>query len=217
MNLYTMLAARAAAGRPVRVGLIGAGKFGSMILSQARHIEGMHIVGVADLDVAKARASFARVGWSEDQYSAKSLGEAIKTGKTCIMDNAAALADPRFATLSERAQVFDELYVLLADEAARRTTADWMAFCDSADIPCMPVIALDDIQDDAHVRAVGLFEEAEHPLSGAYRVVRNPTLYSATDFQVRHHAPALGEHSRVILEEAGLTDAEIDAVLDPAA
>lgn len=131
--------------------------------------------------------------------------------------NAAALADPRFATLSERAQVFDELYVLLADEAARRTTADWMAFCDSADIPCMPVIALDDIQDDAHVRAVGLFEEAEHPLSGAYRVVRNPTLYSATDFQVRHHAPALGEHSRVILEEAGLTDAEIDAVLDPAA
>lgn len=93
MNLYTMLAARAAAGRPVRVGLIGAGKFGSMILSQARHIEGMHIVGVADLDVAKARASFARVGWSEDQYSAKSLGEAIKTGKTCIMDNAAALAD----------------------------------------------------------------------------------------------------------------------------
>ena len=62
MNLYTMLAARAASGRPVRVGLIGAGKFGSMILSQAQHIEGMHIVGVADLDVAKARASLARVG-----------------------------------------------------------------------------------------------------------------------------------------------------------
>ena len=40
--------------------------------------------------------------------------------------------------------MFDELYVLLADEAARWTTADWMAFCDSADIPCMPVIALDE-------------------------------------------------------------------------
>jgi predicted homoserine dehydrogenase-like protein len=93
MNLYTMLAARAAAGRPVRVGLIGAGKFGSMILSQARHIEGMHIVGVADLDVNKARASFARVGWEEDRYSAKTLGDAIKTGKTCVLDNAAALAE----------------------------------------------------------------------------------------------------------------------------
>ncbi|MEO7339138.1 MAG: Gfo/Idh/MocA family oxidoreductase, partial [Caldimonas sp.] len=93
MNLYTMMAARAAAGRPVRVGLIGAGKFGSMILSQAQHLEGMHIVGVADLDVAKAKASLARVGWQEDRYSAKSLGDAVKTGKTCVLDNAAALAD----------------------------------------------------------------------------------------------------------------------------
>jgi predicted homoserine dehydrogenase-like protein len=92
MNLHTLLAARVAAGRPIRVGLIGAGKFGSMILSQARHIEGMHIVGVADLDVAKARGSFARVGWAEDQYSARSLGDAIKTGKTCVLDDAAALA-----------------------------------------------------------------------------------------------------------------------------
>ncbi|SDI41479.1 NAD(P)H-dependent oxidoreductase [Propionivibrio dicarboxylicus] len=93
MNLYTMLAARAAAGRPVRVGLIGAGKFGSMILSQAQHIQGMHIVGVADLDTAKARASLARVGWPADRYSAPTLGEALKTGKTCVLDSAAALAE----------------------------------------------------------------------------------------------------------------------------
>lgn len=92
MNLYTMLAARAAAGRPVRVGLIGAGKFGSMILSQARHIAGMHIVGVADLDVAKAHASLARVGWPAERYAAKTLGEALKTGQTCVLDSAAALA-----------------------------------------------------------------------------------------------------------------------------
>ncbi|RYX94386.1 MAG: flagellar biosynthesis protein FlgA [Comamonadaceae bacterium] len=92
MNLYTLLAARAAAGRPVRVGLIGAGKFGSMVLSQARHIEGMHIVGVADLDVGKARASLARVGWPAESYDAKTLGEAVKTGKACVLDDAAALA-----------------------------------------------------------------------------------------------------------------------------
>ena len=92
MNLYTMLAARAAAGRPVRVGLIGAGKFGSMILSQARHIAGMHIVGVADLDVSKAHASLARVGWPAERYAAKTLGDALKTGQTCVLDSAAALA-----------------------------------------------------------------------------------------------------------------------------
>ncbi|SAK96891.1 SAF domain protein [Caballeronia temeraria] len=92
MNLYSLLKARNAAGRPVRVGLIGAGKFGSMVLSQARHIEGLHVVGVADLDVGKARASLARVGWSAEQYGARTLADAVKTGATCVLDDAAALS-----------------------------------------------------------------------------------------------------------------------------
>ena len=93
MNLYSLLRERAAAGRPVRVGLIGAGKFGSMVLAQAQHIEGMHIVGVADLNVGKAHAALERVGWSKERYLAKSLGEAVKNGTTCVLENAAALAD----------------------------------------------------------------------------------------------------------------------------
>lgn len=93
MNLYSLLRERAAAGRPVRVGLVGAGKFGSMVLAQARLIEGMHIVGVADLNVEKAHAALQRVGWEKDRYQAKSLGEAVKNGTTCVLENAAALAD----------------------------------------------------------------------------------------------------------------------------
>ncbi|GJH25554.1 NAD(P)H-dependent oxidoreductase [Caballeronia novacaledonica] len=92
MNLSSLLQARNASGRPVRVGLIGAGKFGSMVLSQARHIEGLHVVGVADLDVGKARASLARVGWPAEQYGARTLADAVKTGATCVLDDAAALA-----------------------------------------------------------------------------------------------------------------------------
>jgi predicted homoserine dehydrogenase-like protein len=91
MNLATKLAARAAAGQPVRMGLIGAGKFGSMILAQARHIAGLQVVGVADLDVRKARASLARVGWSEEQFEARTLNEALRTGGTCVLDDAASL------------------------------------------------------------------------------------------------------------------------------
>lgn len=93
MNLYSLLRERAAAGRPVRVGLVGAGKFGSMVLAQARLIEGMHIVGVADLNVEKAHAALARVGWEKDRYQAKTLGDAVKNGTTCVLENAAALAD----------------------------------------------------------------------------------------------------------------------------
>src|SRR4051795_3028317 len=91
MNLSTMLQERAAGGRPVRVGLIGAGKFGSMFLAQAQRIPGFHVVGVADLDVGKARASLARVGWPAERYGAASLGDALKTGQTCVLDDASAL------------------------------------------------------------------------------------------------------------------------------
>lgn len=92
MNLSSLLSARASAGRPVRVGLIGAGKFGSMVLAQAQRIEGLHVVGVADLNVGKARASLDRVGWPAERYAARTLGEAVKTGMTCVLDDAGALA-----------------------------------------------------------------------------------------------------------------------------
>jgi predicted homoserine dehydrogenase-like protein len=83
-----MLAARAAEGRPLRVALIGAGKFGSMYLAQARHTVGVHIVAVADLDPSRARASLARVGWPEEQFSAKSFDDAARRGTTLVTDDA---------------------------------------------------------------------------------------------------------------------------------
>ncbi len=91
MNLSSMLAARAGGGRPVRVGLIGAGKFGSMVLAQAQRIAGMHVVAVADLDTAKAKASLQRVGWAAERYAAASVGDAVKTGRTAVVTNAAEL------------------------------------------------------------------------------------------------------------------------------
>lgn len=91
MNLSTMLSQRAAAGRPVRIGLIGAGKFGSMVLAQAGRIAGLHVVGVADLDLSRARAALARVGWPAERYGAKTLGEAVRSGGTCVLDDVKAL------------------------------------------------------------------------------------------------------------------------------
>ena len=91
MNLSSLLLSRAAKGRPVRVGLIGAGKFGSMVLSQAQKIEGLHMVAVADLAVSRARASMKRVGWAEDRYGARNAGEAVKAGTTFVTDDVNAL------------------------------------------------------------------------------------------------------------------------------
>ena len=88
MNLHRLLQDRAAAGRPVRVVLIGAGKFGSMYLSQARRTPGIHLLAVADLAPDRARASLARVGWESERHAASSLDDAAKSGRTFVTDDA---------------------------------------------------------------------------------------------------------------------------------
>jgi predicted homoserine dehydrogenase-like protein len=88
MNLYRLLQERAAAGRPVRAALIGAGKFGSMFLAQARRTPGLHVAAVADLSPARAKESLARTGWRAEQFSAKNLAEAVNTGGAFVTDDA---------------------------------------------------------------------------------------------------------------------------------
>jgi len=90
MNLYRLLQARADERRPVRVVLIGAGKFGSMYLSQARRTPGLQILAIADLAPDCARASLARVGWEAERYAARSLEDAARAGTTFVTDDAAS-------------------------------------------------------------------------------------------------------------------------------
>ncbi len=90
MNLHRLLARRAADGKPLRIALIGAGKFGSMFLAQARRTPGLHVVAVGDLSPQRARDGLARTGWQEERYAARSLAEAAEKGTTCITDDAPA-------------------------------------------------------------------------------------------------------------------------------
>jgi len=70
MNLTTLAMARGEAGKPVKVALIGAGKFGSMFLAQAPHIAGLSVTHIADIDVERARAACRSVGWSAERIAA---------------------------------------------------------------------------------------------------------------------------------------------------
>jgi predicted homoserine dehydrogenase-like protein len=102
MNLHAKLLEREAAGRPVTVGVIGAGKFGTMYLSQARLTRGTHIVGVADLDVTRARSQLKTAGWPPELYAATSLDDAHKRRATFITGDAdAMIADPRIEVIVE--------------------------------------------------------------------------------------------------------------------
>jgi len=90
MNLHKMLCLRAAEGNPIRVGIIGAGKFASMFLTQVSTTPGLHVVAVCDLDVARARQCLVDTGWDSDRFAAASLDDARKTGTTCVNDDAMA-------------------------------------------------------------------------------------------------------------------------------
>jgi predicted homoserine dehydrogenase-like protein len=93
VNLYKMLLERQAAGRPVTVGVVGAGKFGTMFLAQARTTDGMHVAAVADLNVARAKSQLTMASWPKEQFEATSFDDALASGKTFITDDTNAMIE----------------------------------------------------------------------------------------------------------------------------
>ena len=86
MNLFTKLEALASKGKPICVGIIGAGKFGSMFLAQAVKLPGIHIVAICDLDINRTQSNLAYVGWPRERYAAKSFDDAVKHRTTFLTD-----------------------------------------------------------------------------------------------------------------------------------
>lgn len=95
MNLHRLLRLREAEGRPLRIALIGAGKFGAMYLAQARTTPGMHIAAIVDLQPQRARDALTRTGWEAERIGASSIEQAVKARTVYITDDAmAAIASP---------------------------------------------------------------------------------------------------------------------------
>ncbi|MGU3493936.1 CaiB/BaiF CoA transferase family protein [Xanthobacteraceae bacterium A53D] len=92
---------------------------------------------------------------------------------------------------SARAARVGELYARLGECLAERTSAEWLAALEALDIPCAPVNSLEALLDDPHLKAVGLFQAAQHPTEGEVLSVRPPVRFSATPCDIRHLAPPL--------------------------
>ena len=93
MSLHHQLLQRQQEGRPIRVGLIGAGKFGSMYLSQIPRTPGVHLLGIADLSPSRAQENLRAVGWPEGSTQARTLDQALREGNTCVSDDWRALVE----------------------------------------------------------------------------------------------------------------------------
>ena len=109
--------------------------------------------------------------------------------------------DPRFADAEKRSENIDALYGALADLVAQRSTAEWLALLDGADIPMARILSLDEVLADPHLEAIGFFNESEHPTEGVVRSVGIPVTFSRTPGAVRRLAPRLGEHGDEVLRE----------------
>jgi crotonobetainyl-CoA:carnitine CoA-transferase CaiB-like acyl-CoA transferase len=123
------------------------------------------------------------------------------------------LKDPKYATQEARSRDYEGAYALVAEEMKKRTTAEWIAALEAADIPVQRMNSLADIVADPHLAATGYFREVEHPTEGRIRAMAVPSEWSESPPEYRRHAPRLGEHTREVLREAGLADAEIERMI----
>ena len=121
---------------------------------------------------------------------------------------------PEFCSQEARSRNYDRAYAMVAEEMKRRTTGQWVEAFERADIPVQRMNSLDDIVADPHLAAIGYLRAVEHPTEGRIKSLAVPSEWSESAPEYRRHAPRLGEHTREVLREAGLSDEKIDHLIE---
>jgi crotonobetainyl-CoA:carnitine CoA-transferase CaiB-like acyl-CoA transferase len=119
--------------------------------------------------------------------------------------------DPRFANHAARIANSAEIYGILADIVATKTTAEWLEELNRLAVPVQEVNSIEDLIDNEQLQATGFWQTAEHPTEGTLRYPEPPVRFSESPSSVRRLPPRLGEHSAEVLAEAGYSDADIEA------
>ena len=120
-------------------------------------------------------------------------------GKTGVFD------DPRFSTYSERTKNTTELYGLIEEIAATKTTDEWLELLDKHNIPAMRYNRIGDVLNDPHLQQVGFWAEREGEKIGKYRTIKHPVLYSESPANIFADPPTLGADNDEIRSAMGLS------------
>lgn len=114
--------------------------------------------------------------------------------------------DPRFSDYKTRTENIGELYAIIGEVALTKTTDEWLQILDEANIPAMRYNDMPAVLDDAHLNAVGFFQEIQHGEAGAMRAMTHPVHFSETPADIRQGAPRHGADTDIILSSLGLGD-----------
>ena len=123
------------------------------------------------------------------------------------------LDDERFATVAARARNVKEWFAIRGGALSSRTTAEWLAIFQAADIAAMPCHSLETLRADPHLTAVGLVTMEEHPVEGPAAAIRSTIRIDGAYPPLGMPAQPRGADTRAVLDEIGLSGAEIDELV----
>ncbi|HEY0182723.1 MAG TPA: CoA transferase [Rhodopila sp.] len=123
------------------------------------------------------------------------------------------IEDPRFNSVAARSRNIDAVYATLTDGMRRRTTEEWLAELQPADIPCGKANSLDDLFADPYLSETGYFGHYAHPVEGEVVVPAIPARFSKSPPNVHRPWPTLGEHTQEVLVEAGYSASDIEDIV----
>ncbi len=122
------------------------------------------------------------------------------------------VTEPHLETIATRFEHMPEVTDLMDALFAERTLAEWGAVFDEAGLTWAPAATVSEVAADPHAAAVGTFPEIEHPTAGTFRTVATPMKLRGQDLSPRGPAPDLGQHTREVLTELGLSGPELGAL-----
>jgi crotonobetainyl-CoA:carnitine CoA-transferase CaiB-like acyl-CoA transferase len=130
-----------------------------------------------------------------------------------VLDADRLVDDPRFADNAARVRHRDELTEALETFLQGETTAHWLALLDAEGVPAAEVRDISQVFASEQTAALGAVQELHHPGAGTYRVVGAPVRFDTERFPYPAPAPELGADTRAVLEDVGIPEAQIDALV----
>jgi crotonobetainyl-CoA:carnitine CoA-transferase CaiB-like acyl-CoA transferase len=178
--------------------------------------EGMTSLTFVGREVQAARAQIAQdlIFETTDGFiTAGAVSDAEWLGMCTALERPEWLDDERFKTAAGRVIHVQARLAMTAEVLKQRSSEEWLTRLDREGVPCAPVLSREQVIEHEQIRVNAMIEEHEHSVAGRIRQPRPAARFSATPARMRRPAPMLGEQSREILEEAGFSATEIDALI----